>query len=598
MFRFVSCIWDAADAESALKAEEVSCRLRMQGGWSCVFRRPGLEVHVTGSRPRASEVYTLGGESGVILGKLFTRTDDGSDHSRLRLTDETTQNIMARGGRDLITRYWGRYVAFLYDANNQTIRVLRGPSTSLPCLTTRLDRLHVYCSWIEDLTLLGLDKWTINWPVVQAYLCNAPPDFPQTGLNELLQVMGGECVIHQGGQSRREFYWDPIRTTLEVPDDMEGAARLLRSCVRDCVRAWQSCYDSIALRLSGGLDSSIIATCLDLSDPARVAFLNYFRPDSDSDERAYAQRVARHIGVELIESPHDSSLRLERLLEMHRVPVPTLCIHLLEFSRRTSEFCAKQGATAVFDGFGGDQVFYTAKGTPCAVSYTKEHGLRPRALGVMLDAAYRDKRSFWRVLQEVVQRDRQRARATGKYLALWKTLVEPDVIENVRQHQLTFVNPLLRNEEGADPGRLLHAEEVLPPYDFYDPFCSGPNDPENVSPILSQPLIELCLSMPRHLLIRGGWTRAVARHAFRDRLPNEIVAHPEKGGVEDHIRTVLQHNAAFVRERLLDGELTRKHIINREGVRMALARDPTRSQTSITELGILLCAEAWLSRFQ
>ena len=597
MFRFVSCIWDVTDAESALKAEEVAYRLRVQGAWSCVFRRPGLDVHVTGCRPRASEVYTLGGESGVILGKLFTRTDDGSDHSRLRITDEATQTIMARGGRDLITRYWGRYIAFLYKADDRTIRVLRGPSTSLPCLTARLDRLHIYCSWIEDLTPLGLDKWSINWLVVQALLCNAPPDFPQTGLNELLQVMGGECVIHQGGQSRREFYWDPIRTTLDVPQDMEGAARLLRSCVRDCVRAWQSCYGSIAQLLSGGLDSSIIAACLDLSDPSTVAFLNVFRPDSDSDERDYAHRVARHLGVELIEWKRDSSLRLQGLLEMHRVPVPPMSIYLLECSGWKSKFCAQQEADAVFDGFGGDQAFYTARGTPCAVGYARNHGLRPRALGVMLDAAYRDKTSFWRVLQEVVQRDRQRARATGKYLAMWKTLVEPDVIENVRQHQLTFVHPLLRNEQGADPGRLLHAEEVLPPYDFYDPFCSGSNDPENVSPILSQPLIDLCLSLPRHLLIRGGWTRAVARHAFRDQLPYEIVAHPEKGGVADHIRSVLQHNAAFVKERLLDGELIRNRVINKEGVRMALARDPTRSQTSTTELGILLCAEAWLSRF-
>src|SRR6185312_1993442 len=133
-----------------------------------------------------------------------------------------------------------------------------------------------------------------------------------------------------------------------------------------------------------------------------TTFFNYYLDDSDSDERQYARLVASHLGVELIEWEHNPFLPLQGLLRMHRLPLPPLCLHSLEFSRREAEFCGQRGATAIFGGHGGDQAFYTADATPCAASYLAQHGrLRPSTWGVLLDAAYRDRRSVWHVLREI-----------------------------------------------------------------------------------------------------------------------------------------------------------------------------------------------------
>jgi asparagine synthase (glutamine-hydrolysing) len=503
---------------------------------------------------------------------------------------------VASDGHHLISHYWGRYVAFLRDPDQRTVRVLRAPCGSLPCLGVRLGGLQLYCSWIDDLALVGLEQWSINWTVVCALLCGALPDVRQTGLHGLSQLLGGECVTHDGTRNERAFYWDPVRTT-EVQTGPEGAADLLRSCVVDCVRAWRGCHDKINQTLSGGLDSSIVAASQDRSALDSTTFLNYYLAESDSDEREFARLVASHLGVELIEWQHDPYLSLQGLLRMHRLPLPPLCLHSLEFSAREAEFCAQQGATAIFGGHGGDQVFYTVAGAPCAASSVARYGLRPRTWGVILDAAYRDRRSVWRVLREIRQHRKQPLGfLLGMQLGKYRTLLEPEIVEHIRRAQPTWIHPLLRDPAGVDPARLVHAEQVLPPDDYYDHFC-GHTYPDRISPILSQPVVELCLRLPRHLLISGGWTRAIARRAFQKDLPHTIVTRREKGSVRDHFRSILRCNIPFLRELLLDGELAKHHIINRKKAEAALAGNPTRIQTSAEELAVFVCAIGWLRQF-
>ena len=73
------------------------------------------------------------------------------------------------------------------------------------------------------------------------------------------------------------------------------------------------------------------------------------------------------------------------------------------------------------------------------------------------------------------------------------------------------------------------------PFDFYDPLGQE-GDAERISPLFSQPLVELCLRIPTYVLTHGGWDRAVARRAFYDDLPPEIRNRRHKGGIEEHLR--------------------------------------------------------------
>ena len=155
-----------------------------------------------------------------------------------------------------------------------------------------------------------------------------------------------------------------------------------------------------------------------------------------------------------------------------------------------------------------------------------------------------------------------------------RPLLVPAMIEEAKR-SAGFVHPLLRHPRGAPSGKLWHAHQISQPFDFYDPLGQE-GDPERISPLCSQPLMELCLRIPTYVLTHAGWDRAVARRAFYDDLPPEIRNRRNKGGIEEHLRFTLEHNRGFLRELLLDGALVREGIVDRTRLADVLSGRPTR----------------------
>ena len=116
-----------------------------------------------------------------------------------------------------------------------------------------------------------------------------------------------------------------------------------------------------------------------------------------------------------------------------------------------------------------------------------------------------------------------------------RPLLVPAMIEEARRSG-TFLHPLLRHPRGAPSGKLWHAHQISQPFDFYDPL-GREGDAERLSPLFSQPVMELCLRIPTYVLTHGGWDRAVARRAFYHDLPPQIRNRRNKGGIEEHLRS-------------------------------------------------------------
>jgi asparagine synthase (glutamine-hydrolysing) len=131
---------------------------------------------------------------------------------------------------------------------------------------------------------------------------------------------------------------------------------------------------------------------------------------------------------------------------------------------------------------------------------------------------------------------------------------------------------------------------------FYSPFAS--DDPDYVCPLLSQPLMEVCLRIPVYLHTVAGWDRALERRAFSDALPAGITLRRRKGAINAEMSAILQANLPFVRELMLDGLLVRQGLLDRRKVEQALARGNVRMSPAAGEvLGDHLSVEAWLQRW-
>jgi asparagine synthase (glutamine-hydrolysing) len=349
----------------------------------------------------------------------------------------------------------------------------------------------------------------------------------------------------------------------------------------------------ITLSLSGGLDSSILYAAL-RDSPARekLTCFHYYPTGSDMDERHFARLVAQSGGSRLIERPRDSTVSLKPLLKIAPSHEPTSYLYFVEHSRLDAALAAEYHATASFTGWGGDQLFYQHHAMLAAGDYLHYRGVGPRFLRVALDAAQMDRLSVWHVLREALaHRFQQRRWSFGAEVARARPLIRPEVINEV--YGRAHAHPLLSDDRGTPNGKLWHALQLSCPWEFYDPL-GEPDDPERVSPLYSQPVLELCLRLPVHLLTLGGWDRAIARRAFYDQLPREVANRRNKGDIERHILSILDHNGTFIRDLLLQGTLVEEGLVDRKKLAAALSGKPGKTQSNFGEILDLAGTEAWL----
>jgi asparagine synthase (glutamine-hydrolysing) len=430
-------------------------------------------------------------------------------------------------------------------------------------------------------------------------LCQTQLQIPATGLNEVSRVLGGECVEHRGGRAVRSFYWNPLEISQsDVIDEPAAAAESLRATTKDCVQAWASSYPSIVHLLSGGLDSSIILACLrQVPERPQIACLNYYSAGCNTDERDYAKLAAAGSGCEVIERERNSALTLEPLLRIRESPIPTDYFFFLDEGRCEAQVAKEHGAGAIFSGYGGDQLFYRSHAWLGATDFLMSQGVGPALFEVALDAARMDRTSVWNVLGKAARDTVLRRRWTleGERTTSPKTVIHGDVIRDISRDS-DLVHPWMRAPGRAANGKIYQAYQLLFPAEFYNPLGAD-TDPELVTPLFSQPLLELAMRIPTWLLTRGGWDRAMARRAFERDLPKRIVTRRTKGGQEEHAKAILVRNVTFARDLLLEGHLVREGLLERNQLAEALAPGPARLGSGNAELYGCLSAEAWVRQW-
>jgi asparagine synthase (glutamine-hydrolysing) len=225
------------------------------------------------------------------------------------------------------------------------------------------------------------------------------------------------------------------------------------------------------------------------------------------------------------------------------------------------------------------------------------HGASPALFEVALDAARMDRTSVWSVLGRAMRHRvfGRRWSVANEFTPRRKTVLRPEMVRDISRDS-DLVHPWLRAPGRAPNGKIFHVWQLLFPAEYYNPLGSD-SDPEQVTPIFSQPLLELAMRIPTWLLTLGGWDRAMARRAFEHDLPRRIVTRQTKGGQEEHAKAILVRNSRFARELLLDGHLVREQLVERAQLAEALSPGPEQLRSGNAELYDCLSAEAWVRKW-
>lgn len=296
VFRYIAFSWNPADESQSRIAERLELALRQRKCWQSAFAMAGHKVFMTGSKVGANDAYPLTGNRGVVLGKLFRRGGPPpTRRANTFLSDAEAERIVQSDGRALIEQFWGRYIAFLPSWTGQG-RVLRDPTGALPCFRVGVQGVDIVLSWLDDLfELLEVPTPPVDWQAVAAHLVLGGLSGRETGLEGVTQVLAGQLTPMNAWGNQTLRLWNATEHARHASAATPAeASRLLRDTVSDCVNGWASSYESFVLRLSGGIDSSILLGTL-AGGPVTHKFtcLNYYSPDVAGDERVYARLGAQ-----------------------------------------------------------------------------------------------------------------------------------------------------------------------------------------------------------------------------------------------------------------------------------------------------------------
>jgi asparagine synthase (glutamine-hydrolysing) len=605
MYRYFVLVWNSRDLKAAASARALSERIvSVASGWVRTFEAEGICAFHAGLGEGASETLLLDHGAGAVFGRIFNRDMDSTASARrIEFDHSESLKIVQTGGRRLIERYWGRYVALIQDAATSETWILRDPSGGMPCLLSTYQGVNLVFSDLEDCLAIGIRHFTVSWEYIRGLLAYSGYQSRETALNEVSEVQFGERVRFSGDTVHRSLEWNPLTLAQANPiQDPETAVAELRRTTRACVHAWASCYSDIVHNLSGGLDSSIVLSCL-MDAPSRpnITCLHYFGTGPDEDERKYARLMANLVKVELIEHQLDArEAKLDSILNLRRSSRPWFYMYELEHGRLEGQLAADRQAKGLFSGAGGDGVFFQARADLAVTDYLFDHGIGRDLLSVTVDAARISRKSIWPLLFNALR--------TRAIPPRWhplridsrpaRTIVSQHVQRAARRNP-RLLHPWFANRSlrGVPPGVLWHVLSVSAAPAYYSSFQAGPY-PERTLPLVSQPLVELCLRIPTYVLIKNGMDRATARRAFAPDLPPEIVKRRNKGRIDQHVRNLLDANLGFVRDLLLNGRLVKEGLLDRRNLELYLSRDRSPADFQYAEiLHEHLCIEAWLSRW-
>jgi len=496
------------------------------------------------------------GEGAILAGWAFRR-DGFGPCSQLSRSD--IERLVASRGKWALGALWGHYLLAWIDRDKR-VWLLRSPVDGPPLY--HIVSWHGACAF-TDLALARELGFALAGPdpaAVDAALRFPFLRAPVTEIAGVREILPGEIVnLHTG--DREQGSWLPWDHSLRPPRRIDPAE--LRGLVRSVVGAWSGRFGRIQLELSGGLDSSIVAACLSGRTGAWRA-LTLATREPDGDERPYARAVMAQAGVELAERwrpPPGDPRRVPARLRVRPggfgLLAPSDSLYL--------EAARAFDADAIFTGTGGDNIFgyITSAGPILDALRFAGPAAAWRAAGDLARLA-RDNR--WKALLYA-------ARRALRTPAPWPT--EHGLL--TRRHAGSMpAHPWAEGAQRIAPGQRTYGLALLLMQSFINAYDRALDMPM-IAPLLSQPLVEFGLGVQSWQWSEGGKDRALARAAFADMLPPEVLARRSKGRILSIFLPAFARDRELLRPFLLDGWLAGAGILDPDAVSAMLepgAGDP------------------------
>jgi len=411
-------------------------------------------------------------------------------------------------GDECVTRFNGFWAFLIFDSNTQSIFASRDRFGIKPLYICRDDSGILLSSEIAPIWHYRKIKPSVNLQQLSRYLVlDLSHDSRETiydGVEEL--EPGYNCKIDlASGSCVQVRYWElPINTCYSAASDDE-LLQEFSFLIEDSVRLRLRSDREVALTLSGGIDSSVIAVAASrISDTKIKAYTSHFSNHPELDESSYAMMVAQRCGLDhiLVEPDTSQLFENEQALTQHQELMYT------SFSQLINWFVVKEIASSntrvYLTGQGGDEVFlgYERYGTSWISSQFKQNPIR--GIKAMSDMARNSRMSWREVIGFQLYFSNQRVR-TFRYKADAKRVFSNQIMDRASELAIDIPSNIAELQQleivGSQLRRLLR----------YDDRTSSAFGIEARPVFLDHRLVEFSSRLDWDQKIRNGWTKNILR---------------------------------------------------------------------------------------
>jgi asparagine synthase (glutamine-hydrolysing) len=532
------------------------------------------------SKPGSTAQTFLGGSLIVVAD---ARIDNGDQLSRaLGLPVGGDQQTLIgtayrKWGLGFAEHFLGDFAIALWDSSERRLVCVRDPIGVKPLFVANVPGGFFFASEIKAILASGRVGRDSNDVTIARFVEGQPPDGPDTTYKNVKRLMAGHCiVVVVDGDIKTHRYHEWKR-----PARFQGSDAVddFRETFTRSVEARLNGAGRPGAMLSGGLDSSAItgtAARLQLERNAEplTTISQAFSQEGGWSERSHMDAVIASVGTRAIVMDVDvvpPLARAERDLEefggLFFAPgVAT--------SRSIYERAAADGVDVLLDGHGGDEVVSFGWGRYRELAYAGRwvklwSELSHADLGVADDK--------WSLLLGLLPVSPLGSLAAKAY---WRSfgrgyrnleaapLVSQELLVRIADASISSSQQgVIRTEQDLHFRTVTDERQALS-FEILDCIAAR-SGVEARYPFWDMKLVDLCLSLPSHEKLDGGWSRLVLRRAMEISVPHSVRWRRDKLNFGPHLATGL---VQFHQELLNDLFLTDRSDLS-EFVDIKVARE-------------------------
>ena len=519
--------------------------VHIEAGIGLGMRRLAVLDLLTGDQPVSNEAGTV---HAVFNGEIYNyqelrRELTAKGHAFRGTGDsEVIPRLYEEYGLDFLARLNGMFAIALWDRKSKRLLLARDRMGVKPLYYSLRGGNLWFGSEVKCILAAGGSSRSVDPLGVDQLLTFEYTASPTTLLEDVRKLPPGAWLTFSGGKLQQGRFWSLPARAPAPPLETGELAERVRETFLGAVRRQLASDVPLGAFLSGGIDSSILVAAMKEVSPTPPLSFSIGFGDPTYSELAHARAVAAHCGTqhhEEILTPDYLALLPEVISQLDQ-PIADFSV----FPTLLVARIARRRVTVALGGDGGDELFggydtYRADSLSARLLDWQPKPVRAAAewlaRGLPLG---RGKRGLANELRRFLEG--ARLPPTWQHLRWMMFLSEeqrPQLYSReFRAHVAGAAEALVRAALEASAADRLEAqmrcdlklylpEDILAKVDA----MSMASSLEARVPYLDNEMVDLALSIPSGLKVRGGERKWILKHAFARSLPPRVLRRGKEG---------------------------------------------------------------------